>query len=84
MNESEVKAEIASISAKGTGISEKDCLAALGDRSVEMQARTEWKWAVSNGIVGTPGIMLNGVTLQSVPETADEMYKAWEAYLTYS
>ena len=65
-----------------TGIAKDDLKKAWDGRTYEDLARIEWKFAVSNAIVGTPGIMLNGVLLQSVPATADDMYKEWEGYFT--
>lgn len=84
LNEEEVIDKLVTVASKGTGIEENELRKAWDGRDYEMLARTEWKYAVAHGIVGTPGVMLNGVLIQSPPFSAQDMYSQWKPYVTYS
>ncbi len=72
------------IASEALGLSEEELKKAWDGRTYEDLARVEWKFAVSKAIVGTPGIMLNGVVVQNVPTSADEMLKTFSAYIAPS
>ena len=63
LTEPEVIDLIVKVGSEGTGIAEADLKKAWDGRTYEDLARVEWKYAVSHAIVGTPGVMLNGVLL---------------------
>lgn len=84
LNEQEVIDLIVKVGSESTGLSKEDLKKAWNGRAYEDLARVEWKFAVSNAIVGTPGVMLNGVLLQSPPFEAEDMYNEWEPYFAMS